>query len=95
MKIPKNKAAVFKIVRHFVALHATFWMTDNLIRAAYDVLTNPLLRACGEQVVASYIAVQCTADFHQILDILLRFWTFYISFDGSINQGMSYLDFWS
>ena len=90
--IPKTKATVFQLVRRYVACGATFRMTANLIGAAYDVLANPSLRACGDHLVASYVAVQCAANFQRISDLLRRSWTFSIALDGATHQGTSYLD---
>ena len=53
VKITNTKDTAFNTMRRFVARGAMFWMTDNLIWEAYYVLTNPLMRACGDQLVSS------------------------------------------
>ena len=61
--VTKTKATMFQIVHYYVAFGATFRMTSNLIGAAYNVLVNTTLRACGDHLVASYVDVQCAAKF--------------------------------
>ena len=55
--ILKTENTVFQILRYYVACGSTFRMKANLIGADYDVLANPLQRACGDHLVVSYVSV--------------------------------------
>jgi hypothetical protein len=58
----------------------------------YDVLHNPVLRACSRHDVANYIRVVCVVNLQCIAHHLHHAWAFSIALDSAIPQNTSYLN---
>ncbi|KAH8940421.1 hypothetical protein BDL97_15G087400 [Sphagnum fallax] len=65
---------------------------SNILSCTYDVLHNPVLRACCHHYVANYIRVMCVVNHQHIVRHLRRAWAFSIVLDSATHQSTSYLD---
>jgi hypothetical protein len=90
--IPKSKTTVFQLSVRYVSCSASFRLASNILSCTYDVLHNPVLRACSRHDVANYIRVVCAVNLQHIARHLNRAWAFSIALDSATHQSTSYLD---
>ncbi|CAK9260405.1 unnamed protein product [Sphagnum jensenii] len=71
---------------------ASFRLASNILSCTYDVMHNPVLRACSRHDVANYIKVVCVVNLQRIARHLRHAWAFSIALDSATHQSTSYLD---
>jgi hypothetical protein len=70
----------------------SFRLASNILSCTYDVLHNPVLRACSHHDVTNYIRVVCAVNLQHIARHLRHAWAFSIALDSTTHQSTSYLD---
>ncbi|CAM6020580.1 unnamed protein product [Sphagnum balticum] len=70
----------------------SFRLASNILSCTYDVLHNPVLRACFRHDVANYIKIVCAINLQCIARHLCRAWAFSIALDSATHQSTLYLD---
>ncbi|CAM6049220.1 unnamed protein product [Sphagnum compactum] len=90
--IPKSKTTVFQLSVQYMSCGASFQLASNILSCTYNVLHNPVLRACSHHDVTNYIRVVCAVNLQRIACHLRRAWAFSIALDSATHQSTSYLD---
>jgi len=91
--ILKSKTTIFQLSFRYMSCGASsFRLASNILSCTYDVLHNPILRACSRHDVANYIRVACAVNLQCIARHLRRAWAFSIALDFATHQSTSYLD---
>jgi hypothetical protein len=90
--IPKLKTIVFQLSVRYMSCGASFRLASNILNYMYNVLHNPVLRACSRHDVANYIRIVCVVNLQRIACHLRRAWAFSIALDSATHQSTSYLD---
>jgi len=90
--IPKSKTIVFQLSVRYMSCGASFRLASNILSCTYNVLHNPVLRACSRHDVANYIRVVCVVNLQRIARHLRHAWAFSIALDSATHQSTSYLD---
>jgi hypothetical protein len=67
--IPKSKTTVFQLSVRYVSCGASFRLASNILSCTYDVLHNPILRACSRHDVANYIKLCVLSTCNALLAI--------------------------
>lgn len=90
--IPRSKVTLFKLTVRYVSCGASFRLASNLMEETYEVLKNPLLRACTPGTVSKFVRVVCAVNLQRISDLLENCWAFSLATDAATHQSTSYLD---
>jgi len=90
--ISKLKTTVFQLSVRYVSCSVSFRLASNILSCTYDVLHNPVLRACSRHDVANYIRIVCVVNLQRIVRHLRCAWAFSITLDFATHQSTSYLN---
>jgi hypothetical protein len=82
----------FNLCIDFVACGASFRMASRLMDCTRAESGLGIYGGCSAVVASNYTRLVCAYCLQTLSDVLRQVWAFSIALDGSIHQGMSYLD---
>jgi hypothetical protein len=82
----------FNLCIDFVACGASFRMASRLMDCTRAESGLGIYGGCSAVVASNYTWLVCAYCLQTLSDVLRQVWAFSIALDGSIHQGMSYVD---
>lgn len=91
-KIANYKVEMFKLCVKYVACGASFRMASNIVSATTDVIPQPFLGSCDDQLVVCYVRVVTAVNLQRMANAMRRTWAFSIAVDSATHVSVSHLD---